>query len=156
MFVRPRRIVVPAEVFMEKAATNEFSHGNRDRRAMPRYQFQVDIEIAWNSNTVWGRVRNISRGGMFIEVANPPEPGAKFSANLSLNVPLRVIGLVRRTTPRYGIGVSFLIPEPAAQRGFSTLLVGLGDGSDPGMAAPKPAAVNPRRSLRLFAALAGL
>ena len=155
MFVRPRRIVVPAEVFMEKAATNEFSHGNRDRRAMPRYQFQVDIEIAWNSNTVWGRVRNISRGGMFIEVANPPEPGAKFSANLSLNVPLRIIGLVRRTTPRYGIGVSFLIPDQADQRRFEALLVALAHGSDPATAAAKPAEGNPDGPLRCFAAVAG-
>src|SRR5260370_7584859 len=108
MFVRPARMVVPAEVFMEKAATNELSHGNRVRRAMPRYQFQVDIEIAWNSNTFWGRVRNISRGGMFIEVANPPDPGPKFLANLSVNVPLRIIGLAPPPTPRSVIGFSFL------------------------------------------------
>jgi hypothetical protein len=139
---------------MEKAATNEFSYGNRDRRAMPRYQFQVDIEITWSSKTVWGRVRNISRGGMFIELANPPEPGAKFSANLSLNVPLRIIGLARRTTPRYGIGVSFLIPDQADQRRFEALLVALAQGSDPAMAAAKPEG-NPDGPLRCFAAVAG-
>jgi hypothetical protein len=67
MVLRPRRIVVSTEVLMEKPVTNESSHSNRDRRATPRYQFQVDIEIAWDSKTVWGRVRNISRQGMFIE-----------------------------------------------------------------------------------------
>jgi len=155
MFVRPRRIVVPTEVFMEEPATKESSCSNRDRRATPRYQFQVDIEIAWNSKTVWGRVRNISRQGMFIEVDNPPQPGAKFSANLSLNVPLRVIGLVRRTTPRYGIGVSFLIPDQVDQRRFEALLVALAHGSDPAMAAAKPADANPDGPLRCFAVVAG-
>ncbi len=140
---------------MEKAATNEFSYGNKDRRAMPRYQFQVDIEITWNSKTVWGRVRNISRGGMFIEVANPPEEGAKFSANLSLNVPLRIIGLVRRATQRYGVGVSFIIPDNADQRRFEALLVALAHGSDPAMAAAKPEEGNPNGPLRCFAAVAG-
>src|SRR5260370_14912422 len=143
MFVRPPRIVVPTEVFMEEPATKESSCSNRDRRATPRYQFQVDIEIAWNSKTVWGRVRNISRQGMFIEVDNPPQPGAKFSANLSLNVPLRVIGLVGRTSPRYGIGLSFIIPEAADQRRFEALLVALAHGSYPAMAAAKPADANP-------------
>jgi len=141
---------------MEEPATNESSYSNTDRRATPRYQFQVDIEIAWNSKTVWGRVRNISRQGMFIEVDNPPQPGAKFSANLSLNVPLRVIGLVRRTTPRYGIGVSFLIPDQVDQRRFEALLVALAHGWDPAMAAAKPADANPDGPLRCFAAAAAL
>jgi hypothetical protein len=155
MLVRPCGIVVATEVFMGEATSNEFSCGDMNRRAMPRYQFQVDIEITWNSKTVWGRVRNISRGGMFIEVDNPPEPGAKFSANLSLNVPLRVIGLVRRATPRYGIGVSFVIPEEADQRRFEALLVALAHGSDPTMAAAKPPEGNPDGPLRCFAAVAG-
>ena len=155
MFVRPRRIVVPTEVFMEEPATNESSYSNTDRRATPRYQFQVDIEIAWNSKTVWGRVRNISRQGMFIEVDNPAERGAKFTANLSLNIPLRIIGVVRRTTPRYGVGVSFLIPEQADQWRFEALLVALAQGSDPTMAAAKPADAKPDGPLRCFAVVAG-
>src|SRR5260370_34917843 len=106
MFVRPPRIVVPTEVFMEEPATKESSCSNRDRRATPRYQFQVDIEIAWNSKTVCGRVRNISRQGMFIELDNPPKPAAKFSANLSLNVPLEAIGLRHNSAPHSGLAVS--------------------------------------------------
>jgi hypothetical protein len=92
---------------------------------------------------------------MFIEVDNPPEPGAKFSANLSFNVPLRVIGLVRRTTPRYGIGVSFLIPDQVDQRRFEALLVALAHGSDPAMAAAKPGDAKPDGPLRCFAAVTG-
>ncbi len=155
MFVRPRRIVAPTEVFMQGQATNESSYSNTDRRATPRYQFQVDIEIAWNSKTVWGRVRNISRQGMFIEVDNPAERGAKFTANLSLNIPLRIIGVVRRTTPRYGVGVSFLIPEQADQWRFEALLVALAQESDPTMAAAKPADAKPDGPLRCFAVVAG-
>jgi hypothetical protein len=139
---------------MEEPTTNEFSYSNTNRRILPRYQFQVDIEITWRSKTVWGRVRNISRGGMFIEVDNAPEPGTKFSANLSLNVPLRVIGLVRRSVPRYGIGVSFLIPEQEDQRRFEALLVALADGSDRAMAGAKTPDGNPDGPLRCFAAAA--
>jgi hypothetical protein len=92
---------------------------------------------------------------MFIEVDNPAEPGTKFTANLSLNIPLRIIGVVRRTTPRYGIGVSFLIPDQVDQRRFEALLVALAHGSDPAMAAAKPADGNPDGPLRCFAAVTG-
>ncbi len=139
---------------MEETTTNESSYSNVNRRVLPRYQFQVDVEIRWRSKTVWGRVRNISRGGMFIEVDNAPEPGTKFSANLSLNIPLRVIGLVRRSVPRYGIGVSFLIPEQVDQRRFEALLVALAHGSDPAMAGAKTPDGNPDGPLRCFAAAA--
>jgi PilZ domain len=123
-------------------------------RASPRYEFQVDIEIERRSKSVWGRVRNISREGMFIELADPPEPGAKFCANLSLNVPLRVICLVRRTVPQYGIGVSFIIPEHADKKRFEALLIALACGADPtatGTKAPQP---KPDEPLLCFAAAA--
>src|SRR5260370_35828124 len=88
---------------------------------------------------------------MFIEVDNAPEPGTKFSANLSLTVPLRVIGLVRRSVPRYGIGVSFLIPGQADQRRFEALLVALAPGSHSAMAGAKTPDWNPDAPLRCFA-----
>lgn len=121
---------------------------------LPRYQFQVDIEIAWRSERVWGRVRNISREGMFIEAADAPELGARFFGNLALNVPLRMIGLVRRTVPRYGIGVSFVIPEQLDKRRFEALLIALAQGSDPTMAGANPPHANPDAPLRCFAAAA--
>src|SRR5260370_29495232 len=76
------------EVLNDKSSASKVN-----RRVSPRYQFQVDIEIQWRSQRVWGRVKNISREGMFIELDDVPEPGARFFGNLSLNAPLRVIGL---------------------------------------------------------------
>jgi PilZ domain-containing protein len=102
-----------------------------NRRVSPRYQFELDIEIEWGSKIVWGRVENISREGMFIELDDVPEVGEQFTGNLSLNVPLRVIGIVRRTVSHYGIGVSFVIPEQTDQRRFAALLIALAQGSDP-------------------------
>ncbi len=101
-----------------------------------------------------GRVKNISRGGMFIEVYDAPKLGAKFSGNLSLNVPLRVIGVVRRTVPHYGIGVSFIIPGQVDQRRFEALLIALAHGSDTTTAGAKPPHANPEGPLRCFAAAA--
>ena len=123
-------------------------------RASPRYEFQVDIEIERRSKTVWGRVRNISREGMFIELADPPEPGAKFCANLSLNVPLRVVCLVRRTVPQYGIGVSFIIPEHVDKRRFEALLIALACGADPTATGTKTPQPKPDEPLLCFAAAA--
>jgi hypothetical protein len=125
-----------------------------NRRVSLRYQFQVDIEIEWRSKRVWGRVRNISREGMFIELDNVLEPGAEFSANLSLNVPLRVIGLVRRTVPQYGVGVSFVIPEQVDKSRFEALLIALAHGSDPATTGAKPQQAKPDEPLLCLAAAA--
>ena len=100
------------------------------RRKFPRYQFYVDAEIVWMSETRWGRVSNISRGGMFIEMAVPPSLGSYFPAYLALNVPLRVDCLVRRVAPRRGVAVSMTVPEEELAR-FEALLVALARGADP-------------------------
>ncbi len=125
-----------------------------NRRASPRYQFQVDIEIQGRSKSVWGRVRNISREGMFIELDDAPGPGAKFSGNLSLNVPLRVTCVVRRIVPQYGIGVSFVIPEQVDKRRFEALLIALARGADPTTNGAKRPQAKPDEPLRSFAAAA--
>jgi hypothetical protein len=123
-------------------------------RASPRYEFQVDIEIERRSKSVWGRVRNISREGMFIELKEAPEPGAKFCANLSLNVPLRVMCVVRRTVPQYGVGVTFVIPEQADKRRFEALLVALACGADPTATGAQAPQAQPDQPLLCFAAAA--
>src|SRR5260370_21617721 len=116
---------------MEETLNLKSFHTDVNRRASPRYQFQVDIEIERRSKSGWGRVRNISREGMFIELDDAPEPGAKFSGNLSLNVPLRVICVVPRIVPHYGIGVSFVIPDQVDKRRFEALLIALAPGAGP-------------------------
>ncbi|PYU30388.1 MAG: hypothetical protein DMG31_13900 [Acidobacteria bacterium] len=139
---------------MEEILNDMSFHSELNRRVSLRYQFQVDIEIEWRSKRVWGRVRNISREGMFIELDDVLEPGTKFSANLSLNVPLRVIGLVRRTVPQYGIGVSFVVPEQVDKRRFEALLIASADGSDPATAGANPPQAKPDEPLLCFSAAA--
>ena len=132
---------------MEEILSHQSIQSAVNLRVSPRYEFQVDIEIERRSKSVWGRVRNISREGMFIELEGAPEPGAKFCANLSLNVPLRVMCLVRRTVPQYGIGVTFVIPEHGDKRRFEALLIALACGADPtatGAKAPQVKADEPR------------
>jgi hypothetical protein len=91
---------------------------------------------------------------MFIQLDEAMEPGTKFSGSLSLNVPLRIIGLVRRTVPKYGIGVSFLVPEQADKRRFEALLIALAHGSDPATTGANVPQAKPDEPLRCFAAAA--
>jgi hypothetical protein len=123
-------IVYLERCFVEEILSHQSIQSAVNLRS-PRYEFQVDIEIERRSKSVWGRVRNISREGMFIELKEAPQPGAKFYANLSLNVPLRVLCLVRRTVPQYGIGVTFVIPKQVDKRRFEALLIALACGADP-------------------------
>jgi hypothetical protein len=140
--------------FVEEILNLKSFHSDANRRVSPRYEFQVDIEIERRSKSVWGRVRNISREGMFIELVDAPELGAKFYANLSLNVPLRVMCLVRRTVPQYGIGISFVIPEQMDKRRFEALLIALACGADPTATGAKAPQAKPDEPLLCFAAAA--
>ena len=47
---------------------DEYSYPNVDRRKSVRYEFSVGIEIEWCSKKYWGRGRNLSRHGTFIEL----------------------------------------------------------------------------------------
>jgi hypothetical protein len=94
----------------------------KDRRAAHRYHFYVDVEIDWGSKVLWGRVHDISRTGMFIEIADCPWVNACFSAHLALNAPLSVECVVRRVVPGQGIGVTITIPDRQAKKRFNALL----------------------------------
>jgi hypothetical protein len=133
--------------FVEEILNLKSIHSDVNRRASPRYQFQVDIEIEWGSKSVWGRVRNISREGMFIELDDAPEPGAEFCGSLSLNFPLRVICEVRRIVSQYGIGVSFVIPEEVDKRRFEALLIALARGADSTTTGAEPPQAKPDEPL---------
>jgi hypothetical protein len=112
---------------MEPIDRNELA--GRLRREFARYQFHVNAEITWRSK-VWGRVTDISRGGMFIEVADPPGLGASLTVRLALNVPLRLECVVRRIVPDQGVGVTISVGKRAQKR-FDALLLALSTGADP-------------------------
>lgn len=124
----------------------------RLRRASPRYQFRVQAEVVWQNRHTWGRVIDISRGGMFIEADNPMRVNALFTVYLAMNVPLRLECMVRRVVPGRGIGVSISVPRDMKAR-FDALLLALSFGEDPAKAAvPIPAAATQSRGLARAAA----
>ncbi len=120
-----------------------------DRRASPRYRFYTDIEINLGSKELRGRVCDISRYGMFIELPDPPELNAWFLGRLALNEPLRVNCVVQRIVPGRGVGVTIVIPEEEGQRRFDALLFALAQGSGPSAASanPPPSDESPRNAI---------
>ena len=97
----------------------------RDRRAFPRYQFRIDVEIEWGSKALWGQVTDISQQGMFIEIPDLDWVNASFTANLALGIPLRVECVVCRIVPNRGVGVTIVVPDEEKRR-FHGLLWALG------------------------------
>ena len=124
---------------------------SRSGRVFTRYYFYVDAEIAWRLRTLWGRVSNISRGGMFIEVADPPPLNTSVSVYLALDTPLRLECVVRRVVAGRGIGVTLTVPEEGETR-FEGLLLALAGGPEPtetGVRIPRP---EPPRAMMAAAA----
>jgi hypothetical protein len=116
----------------------------RLRREFARYQFQVKTEILWQSRKLWGTVTDVSRNGLFIEMADAPGVGDHFTAHLALNEPLRLDCVVRRVVSDLGVGVSLSVPEQSRRR-FQALLLALSAGADPATTSAKiPQAEPPR------------
>jgi hypothetical protein len=95
------------------------------RRKFARYEFHVNAEIVWQSRKQYGRITDISRGGMFIEIPDPPCLGANFTAYLALNAPLRINCTVHRVVSNRGVGVTFSV-RPGDKKRFEALLLVLG------------------------------
>jgi PilZ domain len=104
---------------------------SKNRRKAPRYCFYADLEIDWGSKTLWGRVRDISREGMFIEIAEWPWVNAHFSARLALDTPLPIECVVRRIVPGDGIGVTIAFQSTEGETRYEALLRALRIGVDP-------------------------
>lgn len=117
------------------------------RREFARYQFYMLAEIAWQARKRWGRVTDISRAGMFIEIPDPPCLDASFTAHLALNVPLRINCVVRRVVPNRGVGVTFSVSKEGKKR-VEALLLALGSGAT-GENRPKEGAIHPGPALPL-------
>jgi hypothetical protein len=89
-----------------------------ERRWAPRFRFHADLEIEWGSTVLRARTRDVSSNGMFIESADPLWVGAGFSAQLTLDRPVRLNCFVKRVEPGRGMGVSIALAdeEPNSQR----------------------------------------
>ena len=112
-------------------------------RSFKRYRFCVDAELALNSRRIWARVRDISRGGMFIETKHPFRVDQKFYAYLALDNPLALDCRIRRVEEGYGVGVTLSVPSLAKLR-FEALLLALAGGANPATAAVKTGRVPPQ------------
>jgi hypothetical protein len=95
---------------------NEQPSGMRCRRAATRNRFYAEIELDCGSMVLKGRVRDLSREGMFIEIAEWPSTDLHFSACLTLATPLPVQCIVRRVALGQGIGVTFVLADDADSR----------------------------------------
>jgi len=95
------------------------------RKQFARYTFNVEAEIAWQSRKRYGRVIDISRGGMSTELAERPCLGANFTAFLVLNASLRINRTIHRVSSNRGVGVSLCV-RPADRKRFEALPLVLG------------------------------
>jgi len=100
-----RRLGTQAEGFTRFMGSGEIRRF--ERRWAPRYRFHADLEIEWGSTVLRARTRDISASGMFIESADPLWVGAGFSAQLTLDKPVKLNCSVKRVEPGRGMGVSF-------------------------------------------------
>jgi len=107
---------------------------SNDRRKASRYCFYADLEIDWGSKALWGRVRDLSRDGMFIEITEWPWVNAHFSARLARGVALPMECVVRRIVPGQGIGVTIEFQTTEGEKRFEALLRALGNEGDPAAA----------------------
>ena len=82
-----------------------------ERRWAPRFRYHADLEIEWGSTVLRARTRDLSSNGMFIESVDPLWVGAGFTAQLTLDPPLRVNCFVKRVEPGRGMGVSVALAE---------------------------------------------
>jgi PilZ domain len=114
---------------------DQLNTASTNRRKAHRYCFYADLEIDWGPNTLWGRVRDISREGMFIEIAEWPWVNAHFSARLALDAPLPIECVVRRIVHGEGIGVTIAFQSTEGETRFEALLRALRIEVDP---APAP------------------
>ena len=94
-------------------------------RRPPRYPFYNALKIEWGSSLLQGRICDISAEGMFIEIASPLWVGASFSAQLSLDKPLRVDCTVHRVEPGRGMGVRVAVTDEESSKQFAALLEAL-------------------------------
>ncbi len=93
-----------------------------ERRWAPRFRYHADLEIEWGSTVLQARTRDLSSNGMFIESVDPLWVGAGFTAQITLDRPLRVNCFVKRVEPGRGMGVSVALAEEAHHREYQDFI----------------------------------
>lgn len=101
---------------LEAAATME-------RRHFPRKQLRIGIEMEWGSAVLRGTVRDLSTGGLFVELVPPLWIGAAFQARLLLQPVVSLDCTVVRVEPGVGVGVTFDVRDAQGRTQIEKLLV---------------------------------
>ena len=84
-----------------------------EKRESRRSSCAADVEVEWGSSILHARTRNLSLGGMLLEMTNPLWMSAEFDARVALpDGPIKVRCIVRRVVAGVGIGVEFLEMSP--------------------------------------------
>jgi len=97
-----------------------------ERRAAPRFHLHAPVEIEWGSEILRAEATDISLNGIFLRISDPLWVGASFRVRILTAQPLEVDVVVRRVTPREGMGVSFLELDPGAAQQLAALLKEIG------------------------------
>ena len=96
-----------------------------ERREFHRKRFQGKMEMEWGSSILSGTLRDISPGGLFVEVTPPLWLGATFRARLLLDQDLWLDCRVVRIEPKNGNAAVFEIPEEGGKERLQELLKSL-------------------------------
>lgn len=91
-------------------------------RRSPRYAFRARLDVEWGSTALPAEVRDLSKNGMLLQMAQPLWVGATFKARMGLPEPLVLDCVVRRVVPGQGMGVEFVAMPQASNNRLATLL----------------------------------
>ena len=96
-----------------------------ERRTETRYPFEAELEIEWGSATITGKLRDISRNGLFVIPSTALWIGARFAASLLTDPPIKIECTVVRAEPGRGIGVKMIVVDDGAVTQLQELLKNL-------------------------------
>ena len=99
-----------------------------DRRHSRRFACDFDITIEWGAAVLAGSVKEISAGGMFVELEAPLWIGARFAAQLALDKPVALDCVVCRVEPHRGMAVTFAASPEVGRARITVLLQRLAAG----------------------------
>lgn len=84
-----------------------------EKRESYRANYAADVEVEWGSSLMRARTRNLSLGGMLLEMSSPLWMNAEFTARIALpDGPVEAHCVVRRVVAGVGIGVEFAEVSP--------------------------------------------
>ena len=118
-----------------------------ERRRFPRVPCRGAAEVFLGTRrAVWGTATDLSRGGCYIETAQPLPIGTRVKLRLTFgDIPLSIEARITTSHPQVGMGMAFLAGDPSQQETLATILDNVAGIRRPPAAAASasPAAANP-------------